>query len=101
MGRQTNPSFTKIELTRVALEVAERHGFLSFTLAQVAAAAGCGYGTVTLRFGTMAKLRRDIMRAAVKARCLPVIAVGLAIKNPIAAKAPDDLIKAALATLAA
>jgi AcrR family transcriptional regulator len=100
MARPANPDFTKKELTRVALQVAERVGFASFRMADVAEAAGCGYGTVTLRFGTVTKLRTSIMRAAVKERCLAVIATGIAMKHPAALGAPKPLKDAALATLA-
>lgn len=101
MAPPKNPSFTKEKLTAVALRAAQVHGFEGLTQARVADLAGCSYGLITLRFGTMTGLRRDVMRAAVAAKCLPVIATGLALKHPTAKRAPKDLREKALATFSA
>lgn len=101
MSRSINPQHTKAALTQVALRVAVKVGFTNLSQAKVSTAAGCAYGTITARFGTMTALRRDVMRAALAERCLPVIAEGLALRHPTATKAPQELKDAALRTLSA
>lgn len=56
---------------------------------------------ITYHMGTMADLRRDIMREAVRQECLPVIAQGLAARDRHALKAPEELRARALQSLAA
>jgi len=51
---------------------------------------------ITYHLGTMAELRRDIMREAVRVSCLPVIAQGLACRDRHALKASDELRQLAL-----
>ncbi len=101
MARQLTPGTSKPVIVQAALTVAVKYGFLNLTQERVAKQAGCSYGIITLRCGTMTALRRDVMRAAVAAQCLPVIASGLAIKHPSALKAPKPLRDAAAATLSA
>ena len=101
MARQYIKEVTKTTIVRAALTVAERDGFLNLTQKSIAEVAQCSYGTITGRCGTMTNSRRDVMRAAVLARSLGVIASGLAIKHPTALKAPKELRDAAAATLSA
>lgn len=81
----------KAQLLTAALEVSKTVGFARVTRDQIAARAGCAPTLVAHYFGTMTALRRDIMREAVRAECLPVLAQGLAVRDPHAAKAPEGL----------
>jgi hypothetical protein len=49
--------------------------------------------------GTMREFRRKLMRYAVRVQCLPVIAQGLAARDPHAQKAAPELKQKALAAL--
>lgn len=90
---------TKSETLAAALTVAERDGFGRMSRAAVAAAAGCSNAMVSYYFSTMAQLKRDVMRAAVRQERLPIVAEGLATGNVYAARAPAELKQKALATL--
>lgn len=89
----------KASVLEAAIVVAEKIGFANMRTKDIAAQAQCGYGTVTLYWSTLGKLRRAVMRAAIQRKSLKIIAVGLAIDDNDAKKAPADLKKAALATL--
>ncbi|HWI02368.1 MAG TPA: TetR family transcriptional regulator [Acidimicrobiales bacterium] len=93
------PNVRKEQILAAALRRAKVQGYNRVTREQIAADAGCAPGLVSNYFGTMVSLRRDIMRAAIRERVLPVIAQGLAAHDPHARKAPDELKQAALATL--
>ena len=65
----------------------------------VASQAGVSPGLVSARLGTMAELRRAVMRAAVAAGTLRVVAEGLAMGDKHAMRAPVELRAAALSSL--
>jgi len=79
------------ELLAHALLVARDAGLQSMTRQAIADHAGVSEGLVTARLGTMAAIRRDVMRAAVRESCVEVVAQGLALRDPHALKAPADL----------
>lgn len=87
-------------LLDVAVQLAQRHGLANLTRDQIAEAAGVAQGLVTTRLGTMAEMRRAVMRQAVKREILSIVAEGLATRNEHALKAPPALRAKALASLA-
>lgn len=88
------------QILAAALKLAAKDGYGRITREAIAAAAGVSPGLVTHHMGTMEQLRRDVMREAVRAECLPVIAQGLVARDRHALKAPDPLQKKALASFA-
>lgn len=82
-----------------ALALATTGHYLCVTRDEIAAAGGHSSALVQHRFGSMIKLRRAVMRAAIKRKCLPVIAQGVMAKDRHALKAPSELRKLALQTL--
>ncbi len=95
-------SATTKQILEAAVRVASSPGGWSkLTRETVARAAGCSDALVSVHFGTMTVLRRDIMRHAIRARCLPIIAQGVAAGDKRAVAAPDALKREALATLTA
>ena len=90
-----NPKDRKAELFEHAMTLAAASGYMRVTRSAIAAAGGVTEGLVTHYFGTMTTLRRDIMRAAVKRRVLPIVAQGMAMGEKAALKAPEDLRKEA------
>lgn len=99
MSIRMTPKERKAAVLDAALITAEKVGFVQMRTCDIAAAAQCGHGTVTLYWGTMPQLRRAVMRAAIKQERLKIIATGLAIGDKDALKAAPELKKAAIASL--
>ena len=93
------PEIRRDQLLSVALTLAAESHYQRITRDDIAARAGVAPTLISRYFGTMPQLRRDIMRAAVRARNLAIIAQGLAVRDPHAQKAPGDLQREAVATL--
>ena len=90
----------KNTLLALGAELATGIGYANVTRQKLADAAGVSMGVVNYHFGTMAQFRRDLMRYAVRTECLPVIAQGLVVRDSHALKAPQDVIDAALRSVA-
>lgn len=91
---------THVRLTRrarhdsilaAAVRLAEIKGYTKVTRDDIALAAGCSPALVSEVLGTMVALRRQIQRAAIANEVVPVIAQGLAARDPHALKAPAYL----------
>lgn len=85
-----------------ALKLAQQKHYARISRDDIARA--CGFPSsslITYHVGTMAALRRGIMREAIRRECLAVIAQGLAARDPHARKAPQELKEKALQSLAA
>tara|TARA_R100000541_G_scaffold8848_2_gene16460 strand:+ start:1680 stop:1979 length:300 start_codon:yes stop_codon:yes gene_type:complete len=83
------------EVLDVALSLSVSVGYLRVTRDAIAKQVGLTPQAIQHHIGTMAKLRRAIMRKALADECLPVIAQGLANRDEHALKAPADLIERA------
>ncbi len=95
------PDDRKYEILTAALIVAgEPGGWSKLTRDAVAREAQCADGLVSKYFGTMITFRRTIMRHAIKAANLSVVAQGLAMGDVHAQKADPELKARALNTLA-
>lgn len=79
------------DILAAALRVSVTVGYNRITRDDIALAAGCSPALVSEMFGTMVCLRRAMMRAAVANAVLPVIAQGLALRDPHALRAPAEL----------
>lgn len=79
------------QILAAALDVAKVHGYTRMTREQVATRIGIAPSLVPHYMGTMAAFRRRVMREAVRLECLPVIAQGLAVRDPHALAAPPEL----------
>ena len=97
MTQRQHPNDRTRELLVVALKLAERTGWRTLTRDAIAEAASVSPGLVSARLGTMDDMRRSVMRLAVRERCLPVLAEGLAVRDRHALKADDALRQAAAA----
>lgn len=85
------PKTKKADILTAAVNIAALSGLHSVTRAAVAAAVGCNDSLVSYHFGTMCQLRRDLMRKAVRDKNVGVVAQGLAMRHPVAQKAPEEL----------
>jgi len=101
----------KQQILDEALRQAAKVGYLNIKRQEIATALGISAGLVSLHFSTMAQLKRDVMRAAVKHSSSPtmdrmrwpawrVLAQGLAVNDRQAMRARADVKANALATLA-
>ena len=98
--KRLHPDDRKQQILNAAIKVAGRPGgWGKLTRDAVAREAGCAEGLVSKYFGTMIAFRRSIMRAAIQARNLAVVAQGLAAGDTNAQKAPPELKAAAVETL--
>lgn len=93
------PDARKPQLLEAAVAVASKHGLHGTTRHRIAEHANVAPGLITHYLGTMAELRRAVMRQAVKQGILPIIAEGLAARDKQALKAPPELRARALASL--
>ena len=93
-------ALSKKHIIAAALVESEQCGHYKFTRRGVAERAGVSESLIQYYFGTMQKLRRSVMRAAVDQKILPVVAMGLVMKDPHAVKAPDEVKQAAAAHIA-
>jgi DNA-binding transcriptional regulator YbjK len=98
--RRANPALRKDYILAVAVDMAKAVGYHKLTRDAVAEKAGVSMGLVTRYFGTMKRLRRDVMRRAIKEGIPEIVAQGLANSDEHAKKAPAEL-KATAATLLA
>lgn len=79
------------QILTAALTLAEAQGYGNIRRDAVALKASVSQGLVNMYFGNMANLRDELMRHAVKAGNLQVIAQGLLDRHPEALKAPQSL----------
>lgn len=91
----------RAKLLPLALELAEADHYTRVTRDALAARGEVANGVVSAVFGTMAKMRRDLMRYAVQQRALRVIGQGLAMSDPHAQKADELTRRAAMQALSA
>ena len=99
--KRLQPDDRKQQILTAAIRVAARPGgWAKLTRDAVAKEAGCAEGLPSKYFGTMVAFRRAIMRAAIVAENLAVIAQGLAAGDKCAQKAAPELKARALNTLA-
>lgn len=99
MKKRLAPDDRRDELLKVAVDMAVVIGINQLRRDNIAEKAGVANGLVTRYFNTMTQLRRAVMRYAVHNEILPVVAQGLAMRDPEALKAPEDLKHKAIGTL--
>jgi len=91
---------TDKQMLDAALSLALRHGYERVTREQIAERLGCSAALVNVRFGTMTRFRRDLMRYAVQVGEAVVIGQGLARRDSHAMKASKELKERAALLLA-
>jgi len=89
--RRFKPEVRKEEILAAALKLATQGHYLNVTMLQIAAAVKVSGPSIHYHFSTLAQLRCDLMRAAVKQEILPVIAQGLVGNDPRTARISDEL----------
>lgn len=99
MTKRMAPADRKASILDAALAAARKHGYNDFRLVHVAELAECSTGLVMSYYKTMAQVRRDVMRAAIRDELLPIIATGIVLKDPYCRKITPELRARALATI--
>lgn len=94
--QRLDPRVRKEQVIAAALRVAAKHGYLQMQRDDIADEAGVSGVRVSQLFGTMTKLRRVVMRHAVKNENHEVIAQGLVARDRHAMNASEEVKKAAL-----
>lgn len=89
--RRIPPADRKAEILAAAVSLSRAHGYARITRDAIAAEAACSTGLIGQYFGTMAKLRRAVMGAALALEIPEIIAQGLAARDPRAMGAPEKL----------
>lgn len=88
-------------ILNAAMDLAKADGYQWITRDAVAALAGVSPATVSNVFGTMRDLKRAVLREAIARGEHRIVAQGLGDQHPIVMEAPEDVRKAAAATLVA
>lgn len=83
-----------------ALALAKDKPYYQVTRNEIADAVGVAGSVVQWHFGTVKQMRRQIMRAAIAAERLDIIAQGITNRDPYALRAPAELRTRALVSLA-
>lgn len=96
MSKRLLSDIRREEILCAALRVAGVWHYAYMTRGQVAAEAGITGPLVQYYFHTMPRLRRAVMRAAIRRRMLTVIAQGLVSRDVHARGAPLELREAAV-----
>lgn len=91
MTKRIEPDVRSGQLLDIAVNLAAAEGWQTLTREAIARAAGVSAGLVSARLGTMAELRRSVMRAAVRQRIVRVVAEGLVAGDKHARKADQEL----------
>lgn len=97
--KRPGPEVRREEIMAAALALAKKVGFSGVTREGVAKQAGCSPRLMNYYYGSIIQLKRDLMRAAIAAKELKVIAQGLAVKDRVARRAPEELKQQAVAAL--
>ncbi len=97
--KRLKPAIRKEEILAAALVLAAAHGYTNVTRAEIAYQIGVSGPAIQYHFGTMGKLRVELMRYAVKQRHPQVVAQGLVARDRHAVKADDELKRLASGTI--
>lgn len=91
MNKRTSTAVRKEEILSEALRIAIVHGLAAVSGKKIAAALNVSRPAVSYHILCMGELRKDVMREAVRQEVLAVVAQGLAVGDPIATGAPEEL----------
>lgn len=98
-NKRTPTKVRKEEILSAALDIAKTSGLAAVSGKKIAAALGIGRTGILHHIVSMHELRCDVMRRAIEAEELAVIAQGLATGDLIAQEAPEDLRRRAVEML--
>jgi AcrR family transcriptional regulator len=85
------PAIRREQILEAAVETARRKGYAMMTRKDIAERAAVSPALVSAYFGTMVKLRRTVMRYAVRNEVVEVVAQGIVAQDKCALRAPSAL----------
>lgn len=100
MAKRMTPNDRQAEIMAAALAVAEAGNYRYMTREEIAAAADCSPGLISMHFGTMEQVRDEVMRVAIETRRPKIILQGLVAQDTRAQLAPGWLRAKALESVA-
>jgi AcrR family transcriptional regulator len=74
-----------------AIEMALKVGYQHLIRDEVAKEAGISGSLVNKYFGTIEKLKKEVLRAAIEKGIIEIVAQGLGMRDPDAMKAPEEI----------
>lgn len=89
----------KKQLLDIAIELSQEIGYQRVGRRMIAERANVSTPLISAHFGSIHKLQKLIMQAAIKHRILIIVAQGLVARDKIALSAPDELKQAAMQLL--
>lgn len=89
------------QLLEAAMRVARASGYQQVSVSEIARQAGCTHPLVSHYLGTLASIKRTIMRRAVDKGDLVVLGQGLIARDRFALKAPEHMREQAMAAVMA
>lgn len=84
---------------KCAVKLMERHGYTRVSRSAIAESAECSPALVNVYFGTMGKLRAEVLRHAVRESNLTLLAQGIVARHRVALAAPAALKARAIQSL--
>jgi AcrR family transcriptional regulator len=85
------PTERKKLLLYTAIDLSVRFGYKYLTRTKVAKKAGVTDALINHYFGTMKNLKKAVLREAIDKEIIPVVAQGLALRDPLALKISKTL----------
>lgn len=86
-----NTDRMKATILSTAMQLANLHGLNNVTRNMIADRAEIATGSVSYHFKDMKKLRAAMVERAIETENLKILGQAIAIKHPLALKAPDEL----------
>lgn len=95
-SKKKHPQIRKELLLCTAIDIAIRHGYQKLTRDKIAKEAEVSTGLINKYFGTIAKLKKAVLKAAIEREIIEIIAQGLGTREPMILKASSAVKQKAL-----
>lgn len=99
MRIRKNRQIRKDMVLCAALDLSLKVGYQKLIRDEVANAAGVSGALVNKYFGTIEKLKREVIRAAIQREIIEIVAQGLGMRDPDVLRAPEEIKQKAYAFL--
>lgn len=89
----------KAQILEVAINLSKEIGYMNVRATEIARRAGIDHSLIFYYFETLPKLKKLIMKTAIKKEILIIILQGLSTGDPVASRAPKELKERAYLTI--
>lgn len=83
LRKRKDPIVRRDEILNIAIKLAIKVGYKAITREMIADTINVSPGLITRYFGTVRKLKREIMKTAIEQENLIIIAQGLSVQDPL------------------